>query len=803
MNKLGPFLLTNSWYDKRYPGRITVAGRDKQGVRHEFRVNAPRPYYYMEAVGGPHIGLLSTVKVPLIKVEVEDPYDVPKETRYFENDINYVKQVLKDKDIGGGFNIIWNKTTGPNDYSIEAAEPPEVSLVRAYYDIEVEVKGNVFPDPHKANWMILTMVLWVWDPNKDSLEKYAWTASDEIQEKVMFRNFNSALKDIDFDVLIGWNIQFDVMTLVNRMDKAGIKFKGGKTLKYMYGKKNIRATGVEVYDLKKGFEKYFQGKKLESYALDKVAARSDQYGLDIPEPHFNYKRDMNRHNINMILPYNEDDVMKCYLLDKKHGIIDQFTGIKIVAGCNLDDTIMTGRYAESLILRACAGKFVFPHRTEHEDYDYEGAYVIQPKPGRYKNCATLDYSQMYPTMIRKNNMSFETMELDPNIVAKDPDNYFEMDINEDRKIWFRKDIKGILPTIFEGLTVLRTKIKKEMKQVKDTDPDRYKVLDNMQYGIKQCLAAMYGYVANKYSLVYYPEISECTTFEARKLIKMSVAAVEKMGYEVIYGDTDSIMVIMGGDESDSKDKIEEAKKLEDKLNELIQQKGKEEEWTFTPRIEFEQFYQKMFFGDKKKRYAGIVTWDGGRECYDLKAKGFELRRSDSSALTREVQATILKMVLEDKTIKEITKYLVNMSKDLQNRTVLEVGIPQSINKALHDYKIQAAIIGVLYSTKVLEKDFEGEKAYNFYLKHTPDNGIMEIVKKDGTITHKATNRVALKSDDDLDEWADKIDWKLQAEKILSNKIDPIIRIIDRKLTTLALMQGQIQQSIFSFGGDEE
>jgi len=44
-----------------------------------------------------------------------------------------------------------------------------------------------------------------------------------------------------------------------------------------------------------------------------------------------------------------------------------------------------------------------PNRGRYETHDFPGADVLDPEPGFYDNMATLDYSGMYPNIVRAFN----------------------------------------------------------------------------------------------------------------------------------------------------------------------------------------------------------------------------------------------------------------------------------------------------------------------------------------------------------------------------------------------------------------
>merc|ERR1719203_809176 len=113
--------------------------------------------------------------------------------------------------------------------------------------------------------------------------------------------------------------------------------------------------------------------------------------------------------------------------------------------------------------------------------------------------------------------------------------------------------------------------------------------------------------------------------------------------QVVYGDTDSVMIKFGTDS------IEESMKMGAEAADLVSA-------TFLRpiKLEFEKVYCPYLLMNKK-RYAGLY-WTKPQSYDKLDTKGIETVRRDNCALVRIVVETVLDKILIDKSIPAATEY---------------------------------------------------------------------------------------------------------------------------------------------------
>ena len=192
-------------------------------------------------------------------------------------------------------------------------------------------------------------------------------------------------------------------------------------------------------------------------------------------------------------------------------------------------------------------------RGDSASNNYEGATVIEPKRAFYDTpIATLDFASLYPSIMMAHNLCYSTLVARENVAQLDPDSYQKTPTGD---VFVKSTTqKGILPTILAELLGARKQAKKDMKAAKD--PMVKAVQNGRQLALKISANSVYGFTGATVGQLPCLAISSSTTAFGRTMIEDTKNAVESMytianGYpadaEVVYGDTDSVMVKFGVD----------------------------------------------------------------------------------------------------------------------------------------------------------------------------------------------------------------------------------------------------------------
>jgi DNA polymerase, archaea type len=312
---------------------------------------------------------------------------------------------------------------------------------------------------------------------------------------------------------------------------------------------------------------------------------------------------------------------------------------------------------------------LIPKRVEQPYLTYTGGLVLQPKPGIHENIAVLDFKSMYPNLMIVYNLSPDTY-ISPE-EKLDKEEFFEAPEVKHR---FRKRPPGFFKAILMYLIAVRGVIRSKMKNLDHSSMD-YQVLDARQKAIKIVTNATYGYAGWVGARWYKKQVAEAASAWGRHTVQTAIEMVEKAGLTVIYGDTDSIFTTF------------DQKKTPEIEKEIALKLGLE--------IELGIVYDRIFFTEAKKRYAGLLK-DG-----TLDIVGLEVIRGDWAQVAKEAQENVLKIILKEQSPQKALAYVHTFSEEIRQRKVpyRNFVIWKSLSKPVDKYAINA---GHVEAAKMLQ-----------------------------------------------------------------------------------------------------
>lgn len=295
---------------------------------------------------------------------------------------------------------------------------------------------------------------------------------------------------------------------------------------------------------------------------------------------------------------------------------------------------------------------------------------MDPKVGFYdKFVLLLDFNSLYPSIIQEFNICFTTVEREAYNSKKKKE---EDEIEEVPEIPDSSLDMGILPKEIRKLVERRKQVKQLMKQ-QDINPDLYLQYDIRQKALKLTANSMYGCLGFSYSRFYAKPLAALVTHKGREILMHTKDMVQKMNLEVIYGDTDSIMI-----NTNSKS-LEEVFKLGNKVKAEVNKLYKLLE------IDIDGVFKSLLLL-KKKKYAALVVEQHGEGRYTLKQelKGLDIVRRDWCDLAKECGNYVIGQILSDQSrdviVENIQKHLVEVGEKV---AAGEIPLNQfEINKAL-------------------------------------------------------------------------------------------------------------------------
>ena len=291
---------------------------------------------------------------------------------------------------------------------------------------------------------------------------------------------------------------------------------------------------------------------------------------------------------------------------------------------------------------------------------YEGGLVLDPKPGLYdKIVLLLDFNSLYPSIIQEYNLCFTTVE---RWVTHDFDGREISDAKIDEvdvPVYDRKEGPAILPSILKMLVQARRAVKEQMKSEKDKG--KLDQLEIKQKAIKLTANSMYGCLGFSSSRFYAKAIAALITRKGRDALKATYDITTNMlNYNVVYGDTDSIMVSTGSNN------LKEAIQIGDQIKREVNKKYKNLE------IELDGVFRSLLLL-KKKKYAALVYTDlnDPNSFSKREIKGLDMVRRDWWPLSKTIGNQVLKEILSSKNQDEIQinlrAYFIEMAEKLKNQ----------------------------------------------------------------------------------------------------------------------------------------
>jgi DNA polymerase-2 len=525
----------------------------------------------------------------------------------------------------------------------------DIALTMVSIDIECSMAGELYSiglHSHKmSDGKPIKCVLMIGDHNnvlaKAKQSKLSDEEARETAEHIVWVDNEQALltaliawvKAHDPDIFIGWNvINFDFNLLQKRCDIHNIAFNIGRN--YQSPRWRTRSAGgsqneqkfidvagrvvLDGIDLLKNATYNFP-----SFSLDFVANALLGKGKKVDDVD-NRMQEINdnfSHDKLALAAYNLED---CHLVTLifEQSLLLEFTRLRAkLTGLSIDRIGGSVAAFTNLYLpKLHRSGYIAPNMGDGlQGLVSPGGYVMDSIPGLYKNVLVLDFKSLYPSIIRSFNI--DPMGLIEGL--KSPEN----SIKGFDGAYFSRD-KHFLPDIINELWLERDIAKKDNNAA-------------LSQAIKIIMNSFYGVLGSTGCRFFDPRLSGSITKRSHELLITTKMWLENDGYQVIYGDTDSIFVSVDDDFSHQQcQKL--GKALQNKIN-VRWQATLKKEFAIESQLEiefethFSQFLMPTIRGQDvgtKKRYAGIVEKKGKSE---LIFKGLESVRTDWTELAKTFQ----------------------------------------------------------------------------------------------------------------------------------------------------------------------
>jgi DNA polymerase-2 len=616
---------------------------------------------------------------PLLRVDLHSPADAPalRERLHglgvptFEADLQFARRYLIDRGIRGGCRLEGEARAGT------AAEG-----VDWVFDNPALVPADVTPRLRVLSFDIETTP----DASHVLAIALAGAGADEVllvhrrpeppppgaiafvDERALLQAFMQRVRELDPDVLTGWNVvDFDLAVLERIAQRVRLTMTLG------------RGPGALRIRRRDGFFQRAEAHVPGRLVLDGIAllqgafVRMDEYGLDaVARQVLDEGKTITAHGGDKVA-----EIMRRYVDDRaafvEYARTDAWLALRILEKLQLVElsvarSQLTGMtpdrvsgsiasfdflYLGELHRRGILAPSVGSEGGHHEPQ--AGGWVLDSRPGLYRDVLVFDFKSLYPSIIRTFNLDplgFRAHATDDCIVAPNG-------------AAFARE-PGILPGLLDALFPRREQAKRAGDAIAS---QAIKILMNSFYGVLGTPACRF----------HNPAIANAITSFGKLLLLWSKAWFEARGLQVLYGDTDSLFVLAnpapaaahatGQGEGMRADTLRvealraEGAALAAALNAALRDHV-QAQWQVPSRLEleFEKHYLRLLLpsvrggeAGARKRYAGLLaTRDGER----LEFTGMEVVRRDWTDLAKQVQRELYARLFADADVEDYLRTLV-------------------------------------------------------------------------------------------------------------------------------------------------
>ncbi len=506
---------------------------------------------------------------------------------------------------------------------------PVPSLKRLAFDIEVaDTSHGGVPNPRSAKYEIISVAfagtdgmrrVYVLDRKHMEQGEYQEDFPED-SEVYFFKDENELLRETfrliwDYPIIITFNgDNFDNLYLYHRARKLGIDEKinpiftgrgGQRVTRYTYYKHSIHWDIYQFY-ANRSIKGYAFGSAYLQNSLEEVASGLLGEGKVKHED-----QSIGEMNLADLIYYNlKDSELTLELTTFNNNLAFHLLVILMrITKLPFQDLFryQISTWIKSLMINEHRqSNYLVPRRHELSEKDpdsgskptikgkgFKGAYVIKPVPGIHFNVAVLDFSSLYPSIIKTRNLSYETV----NCVHEECEENF---LPNTRYYACTKKL-GVFAYVVGFFRDIRVNWFKPRIKAEDLTEEEQRRSNVMASALKVFINGAYGVFGSPVFQFYCLRVAEATTAIGRYSIKQTIEKSESMGVDVLYGDSDSVFL---------------KKPTEEQVNELM--KWSEEHLDLD--LELEKTYQFLGLSERKKNYIGVYKGGNYVDIKGLMAK---------------------------------------------------------------------------------------------------------------------------------------------------------------------------------------
>ena len=519
-------------------------------------------------------------------------------------------------------------------------------------------------------------------------------------ERGLLRALFARMRQIDFDVLTGWNvIDFDLDVLVARSRALGVPFEVGRATgavrvireRTFWGRSRADIPGRVVLDGIDLMRSSFV--RLEDYRLDTAAravlgeGKVDLGAGKAAAAGRGRAQAIDRtfhEDLPLFVAYNLADARLVLAILEKMQLVELAVRRSLLTGMPLDRVgasiaSFDFLYLHELRRRGCVAPAVGGEAEAAgagaPEETVTGGAVLDPIPGLYENVLAFDFKSLYPSLIR-------TFNLDPlGLVTGPPPEDGSDLIRAPNGALFRRE-PGILPQLLERLFPQREEAKRRGDGIG-------------AHAIKILMNSFYGVLATPACRFYSLPVANAITHFGQWVLHWARDRVEGLGHRVLYGDTDSLFVASGlPGPGAAEQALGLGAALRDRINAELRQEiragfGVESQLD----LEFETLFLKFFLpsvrhgvGGARKRYAGLLRPEAGGGAGKTVFVGMEVVRRDWTEVSKIFQRGLFERLFHGVGKEEVLAYARDFVRDLkEGRHDQHLVYRKALRKGLDEY----------------------------------------------------------------------------------------------------------------------
>ena len=653
---------------------VHLFGRLEQGGTFLVRDHRRTPSFYVAAANADRareLGATRQCPTPkrtfagarLTRIDVQTPPDAPvlrdrlhaQGIDTFEADVRFAVGFLIDHNIRGGLEIEGHAERGEGvDWVFDDPEiaPAEVEVEPRILSFDIET------DPSARKLLAISLYgrdldeVYIVDSSGRDMPERARACVDEA---AALKAFCQRVAEFDPDILTGWNVvDFDLRVLSRIAARVRQPLHLGREpgavrirpARGYFGSGQATIPGrvvLDGMDLVRGAFARF-----DDYSLDSVSRAVLGEGKAV-------EGDVRDRAGEIIRRYRTDLAgFALYARTDARLALDIVEKMRLIP-LALARSRLTGMQPDRVSASIASFDFVYLAELHKRDIvaptvrsgdarvsaSQTGGHVLEPTTGMHRNVWVFDFKSLYPSVMR-------TFNIDPLAFVAGVGAGEDV-IRTTTGAAFRRG-NAILPRMLDRLAEARDEAKHADDEIAS---QAIKILMNSFYGVLGTSACRF----------HNPAIANAITGQSRHFLLWSKAWFEEEGFQVLYGDTDSLFVLSGL--ADPRGTHARGEDLVRKINAAIASYVREA-WGVESRLEleFEKLYTRLFLpsvrhgsAGARKRYTGVPY--GGDA---VEFVGMEVVRRDWTDLAKAVQRELYARLFADAPVDD---YLAQVVRDVR------------------------------------------------------------------------------------------------------------------------------------------